>query len=419
MRRTLSFVLFIAFILIYLSKAALSGEEKPSPLTLRQSIDAAISLNPRLASYRHLFNASKETLSGAGAQPNPTVTLATIRGTAPEDSNILSQNFELFSRPRLRRDVAFAAMNTEEQRLRSEALTLVSQVSICYIEALKTQSLTRIEENNLKTAREFLAVSEKQYNVGEIPLFQVLQFRIECSKAESELQAAMLDEKKALLALSRLINREIPAGSSLKDCLPAQKEKLPPVEALREKALSLRPELIQSQWERRGKAAEKGLVRAEQEPDLILSAYRAELNSDAKQGLRLSIAVPLLDWGSVRSQARAVEEKEKAAEKSIDDTKLQITLEVDEAYARVQSLDNQLSIYSSDVMKEQERLMSMIQRGYEAGLYTYMEVLQTRQSQREMQKKLCETSAEYKKALVSLERAVGEELFVKEEVQGR
>lgn len=398
---------------------AFSEEGLQMPLSLKKSIDIAISHNPRIASYRHLYKASLEYLSGAAAQPNPTVTLAAVKGDAPEDSNIISQSFELFSRPRLRKDVAFAAMQIEELRLRSEALTLISQVSLSYIDALKTQNLTRIEENNVKTAKEFLNVAERQYKVGEIPLFQVLQFKIECSRAEGELQAAMLEERKSILALSRLLNMDIPAGSSLAECLPAIKEKLPPLETLKAKAIASRPELLQSQWERKGKSAEKSLIIAEHEPDLILSAYRAELTSEARQGVRLSIAVPLLDWGSIKSQARAVEEREKAAEKSIDDTKRQIIWEVEDAYARVESLKNQLDIYSFDVLREQERLMSMIQRGYEAGLYTYVEVLQTRQSQKEMQRKYCETTAEYKKALINLERALGEELFVKEEVPDR
>lgn len=398
---------------------AFSEEELQMPLSLKKSIDIAISHNPRIASYRHLYKASVEYLSGASAQPNPTVTLAAVKGDAPEDSNIISQSFELFSRPRFRKDVALAAMHIEELRLRSEALTLISQVSLSYIDALKTQNLTRIEENNVKTAKEFLNVAERQYKVGEIPLFQVLQFKIECSRAEGELQAAMLEERKSILALSRLLNMDIPAGSSLAECLPAIKEKLPPLETLKAKAIASRPELLQSQWERKGKSAEKSLIIAEHEPDLILSAYRAELTSEARQGVRLSVAVPLLDWGSIKSQARAVEEREKAAEKSIDDTKRQIIWEVEDAYARVESLKNQLDIYSFDVLREQERLMSMIQRGYEAGLYTYVEVLQTRQSQKEMQKKYCETTAEYKKALINLERALGEELFVKEEVPDR
>ncbi|MHC9539604.1 MAG: TolC family protein [Vulcanimicrobiota bacterium] len=419
MRNALLFVSVFIIILMSFSMPAFSEEELSLPLTLKKSIDIAISHNPRIASYRHLYKASLEYLSGASAQPNPTVTLAAVKGDAPEDSNIISQSFELFSRPRLRKDVALAAVQIEELRLRSEALTLISQVSLSYIDALKTQNLTRIEENNVKTAKEFLNVAERQYKVGEIPLFQVLQFKIECSRAEGELQAAMLEERKSILALSRLLNMDIPAGSSIAECLPAIKEKLPPLETLRAKAIASRPELLQSQWERKGKSAEKSLIIAEQEPDLILSAYRAELTSEARQGVRLSVAVPLLDWGSIKSQARAVEEREKAAEKSIDDTKRQIIWEVEDAYARVESLKNQLDIYSFDVLREQERLMSMIQRGYEAGLYTYVEVLQTRQSQKEMQKKYCETTAEYKKALINLERALGEELFVKEEVPDR
>ena len=174
-------------------------------ITLDDALKYAFSNNPGLAAFYWRHQASLEECAAARAQPNPQIVLSCVNGKAPDDSNSLVQTFELFGRPQIRERVAISGAQIKEAQYALQERVLARDVTIAFVDALKNRSLREVAEEQKKLSQEALAVAEKRYEVGDVPLMQVMQFRIELKKAEGALDTATLEEKNSLIALNRLM----------------------------------------------------------------------------------------------------------------------------------------------------------------------------------------------------------------------
>jgi outer membrane protein TolC len=411
-----------ALLLIFCMTAHGFASDSPVRLGLRELLRHAFEHNPALAAYYNNYEASRELYNVAGLPANPQLVVAGVNGTAPEDSNILSQTFEVFGKTAGRKKKALSAMRQEEVRYSIESCNLLAELSKTYIEALKARSFREVEEENVRQAEIFVNIAKKRYATGDIPYIQVMDSTIEYSRARNDLEASILEEKNALLLLFRLscyTSAASPGGGegipySLDDLPLPLSEAIPARESLRAKALKKRPELSEAYWALQESAAEKYLAGCEGNPDLILAAYRENLFNESRQGVRLQMAVPLLDWGTIGGQVKAAGRKEEASRKRLEDVKNRISTETDEAYNEVIHMHKRLDIINSSIIHDQEHMVEMLNRGYIAGLNSYLEVLEGRRRLRTIKKEFFELLSLYLKALVKLERATGEEIFCKE-----
>lgn len=390
------------------------SEETGEQIGLKDVIEKTLANNPKISSFYHLYESSKELYSTAGAQPNPELQLSYINGTGPEDANSISQTLEIFGRAGFRKSVALCAMKAQQAQYMIQCQQIVEDVCLAYVEVLRARQIHQVEENNLRLAENLLKAAQKRFDVGDIPQMQVLQFRIEHSRAKSDLDASLVEEKKALAALCKLMGYSPSAHLYLWDFPFNPESTLPPLTDLKSTALVKRPEILQAIYERDEETARRSLIASETHPDIIFSAYRSQLNPIGNDGVRASVAVPLWDWGNVRGQVRASRQKEQAAEKNIEEIRNQVLLETETSYMQLENLQLRLRDLNTDVLKDQEKLILMVQRGYEAGISSYLEVMEARRSLRDIQKQYYEILAESRRTLIRLERASGTELYKKE-----
>ncbi|MDQ7824977.1 MAG: TolC family protein [Candidatus Eremiobacteraeota bacterium] len=405
-------MLLIFFLFLVSSVAAFAGTDE---ISLEEVVRISLESNPRLASFYELFLSSQERWRFSGSQPNPEVILAAPYEVYPEDSNIFSQPLELFGRPRWRKSVAFSAKNASEARYMTALLDLLSDVSLAYVDALKARHLRIIEEENMKLAADILKVATKRYEVGDIPQYQLLEAQVEYSRAQTLFEEATLKEQNALVYLGRLAGKPLNPLSSLNELPLAIPDRYPDIATLKNRAVAERPEVAMARWEQEEMAAQSSLIQSELQPDVILSTYRKKLDSESMQGYRVSLRFPLFDWGSVRGEFKAQEKKKEAARKTLEDMKLQVAWETEQAFNEVTNARKRLAILNDTVLTSQERITSMVQRGYEAGLNNYLEVLEARRSLREIKKNYNETLADCQKASIRLERASCTSLFSRKE----
>lgn len=410
-------VLAVLLVLIALATTVSASETNPR-LNLEGLIKIALERNPALAAFYSNYEASREIYNVSGLQPNPQLVIAGTEGAAPEDSNILSQTFEVFGKTMGRKKKAFSVLRREEARYQIESRNLIADVSRTYIEALGARYYREVEEENLKLTEVFANMARKRYETGDIPYIQVMDSAIEHSRAKSDLEAAVLQEKNAFVELFRLTcydGRGAPGiNYRLEDLELPPAGAIPSFETLRALALENRGELMEAFWAVEESAAEKYLAQSESNPAIILAAYRARLHGESSEGVRLSLAMPLFDWGTIRGQVKAAARKEEASKRQLEDIKNRVLAETDEAYNEATNLGNRLDIINSSIIHEQERMVEMLQRGYVAGLNSYLEVLEGRRRLRTVKKEYYELITLYLKALVKLERATGVEMISKE-----
>jgi len=410
--------ILIVFLLFISIATTVSASETNPRLGLKGLIKIALERNPALGAYYNNYEAAREIYNVSGLQPNPQLVIAGTNGAAPEDSNILSQTFEVFGKTTGRRKKAFSVLRREEARYQIETRNLIADISRTYIEVLNARYFLEVEEENLKLAEIFVNMAQKRYDTGDIPYIQVLDSTIEHSRAKSDLEAALLQEKNAFVELFRLTCYEKMGSTgslySLEDLALPPAGALPSSETLRALALENRGELMEAFWVVEESAADKYLARSESNPAIIMAAYRARLLGESSEGVRLSLAVPLFDWGTIGGQVKAAARKEAAAKKQLEDIKNRVLAETDEAYNEAINQGKRLDIINSSIIKKQERMVEMLNRGYMVGLNSYLEVLEGRRRLRTVKKEYYELMALYLKALVKLERATGVEIISKE-----
>jgi outer membrane protein TolC len=251
-------------------------------------------------------------------------------------------------------------------------------------------------QSSLREADQFLDISQKQEQGGEVAHADVIKAQITQQQRRRDLQEAALNVEKAKIALGVLIFPDFRSDFDVEDDL-AKAILLPPFPEARAKAISTSPDL---------RVAQAGIDQAGQEVNVARYAYLPSLGLDffyginanqfAVHGQHLSevpvppggddrrmnlgysaqatLNIPVWNWGATRSRIRQAQLKQQQAQ--LDLTLAQRTLqgnlasayrEAQIAQAQVDSLRN-----SSDLSAESLRLTLL---RYQAGESTALEVV--------------------------------------------
>ena len=137
-------------------------------------------------------------------------------------------------------------------------------------------------------------------------------------------------------------------------------------------------------------------------PQLGLALYRSRFFSNIyEQGAQLSISIPLFDWGSISSKKKAQLAEAKAQSAQIDERVLELQREVAELWNQWQA-----AIAVRDILQTQasryEELARESRVGYDLGLLTLTDVLQTETAFRQAGVQLIQSQAEIRRLELSL-----------------
>ena len=133
-----------------------------------------------------------------------------------------------------------------------------------------------------------------------------------------------------------------------------------------------------------------------------LALYRSRFFSNIyEQGAQLSISIPLFDWGSISSKKKAQLAEAKAQSAQIDERVLELQREVAELWNQWQA-----AIAVRDILQTQasryEELARESRVGYDLGLLTLTDVLQTETAFRQAGVQLIQSQAEIRRLELSL-----------------
>jgi outer membrane protein TolC len=365
--------------------------------------------------------AAEARLSGSSLQPNPTLNLAATAGDAGEDSNSLVQTFEVSGQPRLRKEQAQAELVSARLELRAARRTVAGDVMGSWLELWKNEHLARIARLRVALMKETLRAANRRYEVGEIPQNEALRVELAAAEAEADWQraeAAYRSASRSLSVLRGLIQEaalvpEMPeemegpqqsfaailAGPSLApqgepwtlEQVLAATDQHPEVEALRQdqKASLLGAELL----------------RKERAPQLGVSLYRSRFfGSDIEQGAQVFISWPLFDWGSVSARQKAQELEAQAQLAEADEKVLGLRQQVADVWSRWQAARAVREILTAQAARYEE-LAREARIGYDLGMLSLTDVLQTEASFRAAGVQLIQAQSEvYRFELDLLER---------------
>lgn len=405
-RRALVLVIFL-----FSSGLAVAQDEIPEPTAL---IAEVLNSHPGVRRAEHHLDAAEAALGGSRAQPNPTLTLAATAGDPGESSNSLNQTLEISGQPRLRHEQALARRESARLLLRSVRRQVASDAYRAWLDLWEHQHLAMLAKTRVVLMKEMVRVSHRRFEVGEIPQNESLRVELAAAEADAALATAQADYVAAVRSLAILRGAEteseapaLPEGSSqgLTEILggPA----LAPLETpwtLQETLASAEEQLELSALRQEQKALilTAELTGKERSPQIGLSLYRSRFfSSSVEQGAQISISWPIFDWGSVSAQKKSQQSQAQAQLAEIEERALALRREVAELWNQWQAAKTVRDLLLSQAARYEE-LAQKSRTGYDLGLLSLTDVIQTESAFRQAGVELIQAQARIRRLELEL-----------------
>jgi outer membrane protein TolC len=376
--------------LLGISTEPILSQEISDPAVFIQTV---LSRHPSIQKADELVRSAEFGLKASGLQPNPTLTMAATVGDPGEDSNALTQNFEISGQPSLRRSIASRNLEAS-QRLRDSVRREV--VALAYgnwLELWKAQRLFELAQLRKILLDEMTRVAKRRFEVGEIAENEALRVELAAAQAETNLISAQAQCDGARRSAALLLGMD-PVNLEPNPSDPISLLSDTSLETVLDSALE-HPE-IQSQFLRLG-ALELGseLIEKERAPTLGFSLYRSSLirTDSVQQGAQLSLSWPIFDWGSITNRAQQQRAQASAFRAGIEETVLDIRRQLSKIWTRLQAAKQIRSVLTQQAERYEE-LAREARVAYDVGLWSLTDVLQTEQTYRQARVELLEATAE-------------------------
>jgi cobalt-zinc-cadmium efflux system outer membrane protein len=375
-----------------------------------EAVRLALANHPTIAAAQQRLDAAQFHLQAAASGPNPEVQLNPFLGPAAvggsDEALIVAQVIEISGRRRMRTHVANAHRSGVQAEAAATQRDLVFEVKTAYVELLLAREVVALNEALGQTARQFRDAAQRQFDLGNVPRIQVERADIELARAEQELLRAQSDASVREAELNTWLGRDAATPIALADPLKFQAVEVNEPE-LWPRALAQRPEVRAAEAEWQARKSQVALTAAERRPDLLVEGRRNEFGSNSQNALRLSLTFPLLDRGAIRLEVKAAQADVREQEALLVQVQNQVRLEVRTALAHVQQARALTERYEQDIVPHTERLVQTIQRGFDAGASTMLDVLDAQRTLRSVQTEYRQAIADYLQALAELEWATG------------
>ena len=400
--------------LIFAFSGVATGQSLPDPAsTIAEVLDS----HPGVRRAQYKVEAAEALLSGSRAQPNPTLTVSAVAGDPEESANSLIQAFEISGQPRLRHEQAQAQLEAAQLELRSTRRRIAGEVYGGWLDLWETQHLAVLADLRMELMREMVRVTKRRYEVGEIPQNESLRVELAAAEAEADQRKARAAYDAAVRSLAVLRGGSAPVDETP---LPAPTSNAPedwrtlfdgPALSTDEGAWTLEQALTSAEGqlevaalrqEQRASELAAQLIGKERAPQLGLSLYRSTFTgSNYEQGAQLSISWPLFDWGGVSSRQRAQEANAKAQGAEIEERVLGFRREVANLWNQWQAARAVRDILLAQAERYEE-LAREARIGYDLGMLTLTDVLQTERDFRQAGVQLIQAQAEIRRLELSL-----------------
>lgn len=400
---------------------------------LRDLVAEALERNPGVAVARALAQAARLQAPQAGALPDPMLG-ATAFVSRPETRvgpqdlvASVSQKLPWFGKRGLRQQGALQHAAALDAGVEARRLELVTATRRLYYEIGFLDAWSKVVEADRETLGHYEELARARYAAGVGIDQAVVKIQAEITRDD----ARLLDiaSRRASLAAALNALRDQPQSTPLPPpALPAYGEAALDRQALRERALALRPEMARAGSELARAETGIDLARKEYEPDVTLGAAYTWVG---RRGDAAGIALPPPDDGKdvfslsasinlpiQRGRLKAGVEEAAELKRAAGEGKRAVAAEIDRALGelteRVALLWPQLHLLRDVLAIQAEQSLRSAEAGYAAGSLGALDLLDAERVLLEVRTASERTNADYAIALARLEGTVGEPLHTTE-----
>jgi outer membrane protein TolC len=428
------------------SAAPLTNNFITQPISLSDAVNLALTQNPNIRRAQKDLEASQGVVIQTRAIAVPKLRITgNYDAKQRSDVDIIStngfvlgsdQNWDaqvrvvqsLYEGGRIASSLRVAKLTKQQAMLNYQTAVAdtVLDVQVGYFDVLLAEQQIIVQEASVELLGRELADTNRRFDAGTVPRFNVLRAEVELANAQPKLIRARNSFRISKNNLANMLGFNVPKEtfediplklSGKLEAVPYEME-LPRAIAL---ALERRTEL--GALRKAESLRKEDIVNARASYKPSLQAYagyenrNSILQSDLNTELHGWIAGVQLSWdifdgglayGKIK-QARALHEK---AEVDIEDTGRRIELDVRTAFSNFREADEVLKSQQK-VVEEGEEALRLAKARNEAGTATQLDVLSAQTALTEARTTQVQALHDYAVARARLERAVGESITAK------
>jgi outer membrane protein TolC len=299
-----------------------------------------------------------------------------------EQAEVHQELLLLFRRGEIRR--AMAAEAVARARIEVAQRGLTATVVLDYYAILGTQRKFANARTSLREAEQFLDITQKQEQGGEVAHADVIKAQITLQQRQRDLQDAQLNIEKARIALGVLIFPDFRSDFSVEDDLQ-QPVLLPQFPEAQARATATSPDLRVARSTVEQAGYDVTVARYGYLPSFGLDLFYGidanqfavrtpERQRNVGYAVQATLNIPVWNWGATRSKVRQAEFRRQQAELDLTLTQRALQGNLASFFREAQTAQAQLDSLrsSSDLSAESLRLTVL---RYQAGEATVLEVV--------------------------------------------
>ncbi len=391
---------------------------------LRLSVNDALALfinqNLDVLIAKYGIEYSKGQQITAGLFPNPVATIGTLssftQGRTSSSSGALSgqiqQLFELAGKRGYRIESAGYGIQSAEASFGDAVRQLGFTVKDTYYRIqLAQRRLILAEENRDRFAR-ILDINTIRFKKGYIAEVDLIRIRLQMVDFQSQVIQSLQEGESARGDLRLLLRLSPSTLLELTTELDFRRID-PDIGKLRTVALDLRPDIKARRFAYSQRESDLKLAKAYRIPDVTIGAgyvVQGPQGPDNPQQWSLNLGLPLPIFNRNQGGIFQAEVAVQTAEADLNKTVNLVENEVEVAYRNLLQSRRLVEAYVGGVLEDARSTFTIVERAYERGGATILDLLDAARTSRMIQQNYIEALFNYQHQLFQLESAVGQEI---------
>lgn len=397
----------------------LSSKIEIDSLSLEEAVNIAIQYNPELKSVGKDIDAASARIIQAKLLPNPELGFETEDGPAKslgfgqgyKSIFSLTQPIPLGGKISARTGLAEKEheiiLLNYEQKLRE----VLAEVKKAFTNILIDRELVRIGDDNLNIARELFEATKSRVAAQAAPETEQLKSEIALSGAEITLNNARTELAQAQRQLKTLLGN---IDIQIKDYRGVIRDTEPGLapDKIEGIILDSYPALLSARKSIEAAKTQLQLSYAERYPDITigLSSGKVRERNEDSNIIEWAVGIPLPVFDRNQGRIKESEALIAKSEKEYENITNQVRLETAQTLALFDNLLNQVQTYKEKVVPQAEKTLALISEGYQAGKFTYLELLDAQRTLTETREIYLRLLHDLNGSVVDIERLTGKSI---------
>jgi cobalt-zinc-cadmium efflux system outer membrane protein len=281
-----------------------------------------------------------------------------------------------------------------------------------YRTQLAQRRLVLAEENRERFSR-ILDINTIRFKKGYIAEVDLIRIRLQMVDFQSQVIQSLQEAESAKGELRQLLRLSPKTVLELTTELGFRRID-PDIEKLRVAALAVRPDIRAKRYTFSQRESDLKLAKAYRIPDVTIGAGYAVQGAkgpDNPGQVALNAGIPLPLFNRNQGGIHQAEVSLQSAEADLDKTVNRVENEVEVAYRNLLQSRRLVEAYFGEVLEDARSTFSIVERAYERGGATILDLLDAARTSRTIQQNYIEALFDYQHHLFQLESAVGQEIM--------